>query len=52
MVESGVCVVFEWSSENPIHPEGEDLYRFLLLPGVLLLALDTLLRALLLRRFP
>jgi Ca-activated chloride channel family protein len=30
----------------------EDLYRFLLLPGVLLLALDALLRALLLRRFP
>lgn len=30
----------------------EDLYRFLLLPGVLLFALDGLLRALLLRRFP
>lgn len=30
----------------------EDLYRFLLLPAVLLLALDSLLRALLLRRFP
>lgn len=30
----------------------EDLYRFLLLPGVLLLALDAALRALLLRRFP
>lgn len=30
----------------------EDLFRFLLLPGVLLLALDALLRALLLRRFP
>lgn len=30
----------------------EDLYRYLLLPGVLLLALDALLRALLLRRFP
>jgi Ca-activated chloride channel family protein len=30
----------------------EELYRFLLLPGVLLLALDALLRALLLRRFP
>ncbi len=30
----------------------EDLYRFLLLPGVLLLALDALLRALVLRRFP
>jgi Ca-activated chloride channel homolog len=30
----------------------EDLYRFLLLPGVLLLAFDALLRALLLRRFP
>ncbi len=30
----------------------EDMYRFLLLPGVLLLALDALLRSLLLRRFP
>ncbi len=30
----------------------EELYRFLLLPGVLLLALDALLRAFLLRRFP
>jgi Ca-activated chloride channel homolog len=30
----------------------EDLYRFLLLPGVLLFALDALLRALVLRRFP
>jgi Ca-activated chloride channel family protein len=30
----------------------EDLYRFLLLPGVLLLALDALLRAFVLRRFP
>jgi Ca-activated chloride channel family protein len=30
----------------------EDLYRFLLLPGVLLLALDALLRSVLLRRFP
>jgi Ca-activated chloride channel family protein len=30
----------------------EDLYRFLLLPGVLLLALDALARALVLRRFP
>jgi len=30
----------------------EDLYRFLLMPGVLLLALDALLRALVLRRFP
>ena len=30
----------------------EDLFRFFLLPGVLLLALDALLRALLLRRFP
>ncbi len=30
----------------------EDLYRFLLLPAVLLLALDALLRALWLRRFP
>lgn len=30
----------------------EDLYRFLLLPGVLLLALDALLRSLLFRRFP
>jgi Ca-activated chloride channel family protein len=30
----------------------EDLYRFLLVPGVLLLALDALLRALVLRRFP
>jgi Ca-activated chloride channel family protein len=30
----------------------EDLYRFLLLPGVLLLALDALVRSLLLRRFP
>jgi len=30
----------------------EDLYGFLLLPGVLLLALDALLRSLLLRRFP
>lgn len=30
----------------------EDLYRFLLLPGVLLLALDVVLRALVLRRFP
>ena len=30
----------------------EDLYRFLLLPGVLLLALDALLRSLWFRRFP
>lgn len=30
----------------------EDLYGFLLLPGVLLVALDALLRALVLRRFP
>lgn len=30
----------------------EDLYRFLLLPGVLLLALDVVLRSLILRRFP
>jgi Ca-activated chloride channel homolog len=30
----------------------EDLYRYLLLPGVLLLALDAALRALVLRRFP
>jgi Ca-activated chloride channel homolog len=30
----------------------EDLYRYLLIPGVLLLALDALLRALVLRRFP
>ncbi len=30
----------------------EDLYRFLLLPGVLMLALDALLRSLILRRFP
>jgi Ca-activated chloride channel family protein len=30
----------------------EELFRFLLLPAVLLLALDALLRALLLRRFP
>lgn len=30
----------------------EDLYRFLLLPGVLLVALDALLRSLVLRRFP
>lgn len=30
----------------------EDLYGFLLLPGVLLLALDALLRSLVLRRFP
>jgi Ca-activated chloride channel family protein len=30
----------------------EELYRYLLLPGVLLLALDALLRALVLRRFP
>ncbi len=30
----------------------EELYRFLLLPGVLLLALDAMLRALVLRRFP
>jgi Ca-activated chloride channel family protein len=30
----------------------EELYRFLLVPAVLLLALDALLRALLLRRFP
>lgn len=30
----------------------EDMYRYLLLPGVLLLALDALLRALVLRRFP
>lgn len=30
----------------------EDLYRFLLLPGVLLLAADALLRSLVLRRFP
>jgi len=30
----------------------EDLYRYLLLPGVLLLALDALLRSLLFRRFP
>jgi Ca-activated chloride channel family protein len=30
----------------------EELYRFLLLPGVLLVALEALLRALVLRRFP
>jgi Ca-activated chloride channel family protein len=30
----------------------EDLYRYLLLPGVLLLALDAILRSLVLRRFP
>lgn len=30
----------------------EDMYRFLLLPGVLLIALDAILRALVLRRFP
>lgn len=30
----------------------EDLYRFLLLPGVILIALDALLSALVLRRFP
>ncbi len=30
----------------------EDLYRYLLLPGVVLIALDALLRALVLRRFP
>jgi Ca-activated chloride channel family protein len=30
----------------------EDLYRYLLLPGVLLLALDAAVRALILRRFP
>jgi Ca-activated chloride channel family protein len=30
----------------------EDMYRFLLLPGVLLIALDAVLRALWLRRFP
>ena len=30
----------------------EDMYRFLLLPGVLLIALDAILRALMLRRFP
>lgn len=30
----------------------EDLYRYLLVPGVLLLALDALLRSLILRRFP
>jgi Ca-activated chloride channel homolog len=30
----------------------EDLYRYLLLPGVLLIALDAVIRALLLRRFP
>jgi Ca-activated chloride channel family protein len=30
----------------------EDLYRFLLVPGVLLLALDAVARALILRRFP
>ena len=30
----------------------EDLYRYLLLPGVLLLALDAVMRALILRRFP
>ena len=30
----------------------EDLYRFLLLPGVLLMACDALIRSLLLRRFP
>jgi Ca-activated chloride channel family protein len=30
----------------------EDLYRFLLLPGMLLIALDALLRVLVLRRFP
>lgn len=30
----------------------EDLFRFLLLPGVLLLAVDALLRSLVLRRFP
>ena len=30
----------------------EDLYRFLLVPGVLLIGLDALIRALILRRFP
>jgi Ca-activated chloride channel homolog len=30
----------------------EDLYRYLLLPGVLLIALDAVIRALVLRRFP
>ena len=30
----------------------EELYRFLLVPGVLLFALDVLLRSLVLRRFP
>jgi Ca-activated chloride channel family protein len=30
----------------------EDLFAFLLLPGVLLLAFDAVLRALVLRRFP
>jgi Ca-activated chloride channel family protein len=30
----------------------EDLYGFLLLPGVLLVALDAMLRSLVLRRFP
>ena len=30
----------------------EDLYRYLLLPGVLLIALEALLRSLVLRRFP
>jgi Ca-activated chloride channel family protein len=30
----------------------EDLYRYLLVPGVLLIALDALIRALILRRFP
>jgi Ca-activated chloride channel family protein len=30
----------------------EDLYRFLLLPGVLLIALEALLRSFVLRRFP
>ena len=30
----------------------EDLYRYLLLPGVVLVAMEALLRSLLLRRFP
>ena len=30
----------------------EDLYRYLLLPGVVLIALDAVVRALLMRRFP
>ena len=35
-----------------ISPATQDLYRYLLLPGVLMIALEALLRSFVLRRFP